>query len=283
MTLATGDREWHVGLWHLPTEFLLWKSLTFPGEEVHANGAHDRRGTSAPRCLLACKNHPQSVFSHHLPQATGFQSPFGVTAPCKHLFVIQELSPPLISQTKPSHSCHKNQVTEYLQHDDLITEGLQTLQKPVSKPRQNSGVVIIKYPLLACSGWKTVSAVVIILPEQSLFSCMKWSMAANQGEKLGTAGIPRHLYHIRHFFGPQMNKETQEFQIQSGIFLKTMPKNFPLTSSGCWKQREIMWQEKTGCAITKKINCKCNNIQAFWWNILKYIALKRVSLFTDLF
>lgn len=103
------------------------------GEHLHQGG------------LPACKNHPQSVFSPHLPQAL---------PPKVHLVlwllastsVIQDLSPPLISQTKTTHSSHKNQITEYLQHDDLITEGLQMLQKPVFKPRQNPGVVITEYP-----------------------------------------------------------------------------------------------------------------------------------------
>lgn len=150
------------------------------GEHLHQDG------------LLACKNHPQCLLPSPFP-STGSQSPFGVVAPCKNLFVIQDLSPPYILQTKTTYSGHKNQVKAHLQHDDLITEGLQMLQKPLFKPRQNSGVVIIKYPWLACSGWKMVSAVVIILPELSLFSCMKWSWLETKRRSWGTAEIPRHF------------------------------------------------------------------------------------------
>lgn len=187
------EREWHVGLWHLPAEFFLWKSLTLPREEVHANGACDRRGTSAPRWPPCMQEPPTKCLLPSPFPSTGSQSPFGVAAPCKNLFVIQDLSPPYILQTKTTYSGHKNQVKAHLQHDDLITEGLQMLQKPLFKPRQNSGVVIIKYPWLACSGWKMVSAVVIILPHLSLFSCMKWSWLQTKWRSWGTAEIPRHF------------------------------------------------------------------------------------------
>lgn len=195
-----------------PSCWILFVKEPDPGEEVHSNGAHDRRGTSAPGWPSCMQEPPTKCLLPSPSPSTSSQSPFGVMAPCKHLFVIQDLSPPLNLQT--SHSCHKNQVTEYLQHDDLTAEGLQMLQKPGFKPRQNSRVVITKYPLLACSGWKMVSARVIILPELSLFSCMKWPMVANQREKLGTAEISRHLLQYQaFFFGPEMNEETQELPI----------------------------------------------------------------------
>lgn len=279
--LETGS---DVDIWHLPPEFFLWKSLTLPGEEVHADGAHDRRGTFAPSWPPCMQEPPTKYFLPSPSPSTGSQSPFGVVVLCKHLFVIQDLSPPLILQTKTTHSSHKNQVTEYLQHDDLTTEGLQMLQKPVFKPRQNSEVVMIKYPWPAGSGWKMVSAVVIVLPEPSLSSCMKWSMVANQGEKLGDSWDTKASPTISgSFLDLKQIKKLSSFQLRQEFSQKQCQKNFPLTSSGCWKQREIMWQEKRSWAITKKINCKCNNIQAFWWNILQYIALKRVALFTDLF
>lgn len=71
-----------------------------------------------------------------------------------------------------------------------------------------------------------VSAVVVILPESLQLRAVipACKPTGEAGAQMRYQGISNH---IRHFFGPQMNEETQQLPTSTGIFLKTLPKEFP--------------------------------------------------------
>lgn len=93
-------------------------------------GVRDRRGTLHQDGLLPCKNHPQSVFSHHLSPTAGTPKVHSEPRLLAGVWFLHKICPHHSScRHKLLPSVIKIKSRHALQRDDLRTEGLQMLRK----------------------------------------------------------------------------------------------------------------------------------------------------------